>query len=129
MEFAFLIGRIALGAYYIYNAFNHLKNVNFLAGYTASKGIPAPKLAVIGTGLLMLVGGLSIILGIQPYLGALLLVVFLLPTAFMMHNYWTVSDPQMRMGEQINFLKDLALAASTLMFFAIPTPWSLSLGL
>lgn len=129
MEFAFLVGRIGLGAYYIYNALNHFKNVDFLAGYTASKGVPAPKLAVVGTGLMMLAGGLSIMLGIQPLLGALLLVVFLLPTAFLMHNYWTVTDPQARMGEQINFLKDLALASSTFMFLAIPTPWALSLGI
>jgi uncharacterized membrane protein YphA (DoxX/SURF4 family) len=129
MAIAFLIGRIVLGAYYLYNGYNHLKNIDFLAGYTASKGVPAPKLAVVGTGLMMLGGGLSILLGLQPYLGALLLIVFLLPTAFLMHNYWTVSDPQARMGEQINFLKDLALAASTMMFLAIPAPWALSLGM
>ncbi|HEY3313496.1 MAG TPA: DoxX family protein [Anaerolineales bacterium] len=129
MATAFLIGRIVLGIYYVYSGYNHFKNLDFMAGYSASKGVPAPKLAVIGTGLMLVIGGLSVLLGIQPYLGALLLVVFLIPTAIMMHNFWTVSDPQMRMGELINFEKDLALAASALMFLAIPAPWAFSLGM
>jgi hypothetical protein len=33
-----------------------------------------------------------------------------------------------RMGEMVNFNKNLALAGSALMFLAIPQPWPLSLG-
>lgn len=127
MAIAFLIGRIVLGAFYLYNAFNHFKQIDMLSGYAASKGVPAPKLAVGGTGLMLLLGGLSILLGFQPYIGAILIVVFLVPTAFMIHNFWTVSDPMAKMGERVNFLKDIALAASALMFLAIPTPWLFSL--
>lgn len=128
MEIAFLVGRIILGIYYLFNAYNHFKNAGMLSGYAASKGVPSPKLAVASTGLLLLLGGLSILLGYQPYIGAILIVVFLVPVAFKMHNFWTVSDPQMKMGEMVNFLKDIALAASALMFLAIPTPWAFSLG-
>lgn len=127
MNIAFLIGRIILGAYYTFSGYKHIKNLDFMAGYAASKGVPAPKLATLGTGLMLILGGLSILTGILPALGALLLVVFLVPTAVMMHNYWTVSDPMVRMGEEINFQKDIALAASALMFLAIQSPWVLSL--
>ncbi len=127
MAIAFLIGRIVLGAFYLFNAFNHFKQIDMMSGYAASKGVPAPKLAVGGTGLMLLLGGLSILLGFQPYIGAILIVVFLVPTAFMIHNFWTVSDPMAKMGERVNFLKDIALAASALMFLAIPTPWLFSL--
>jgi putative oxidoreductase len=127
MAIAFLIGRIVLGAFYLFNAFHHFKEINMMSGYAASKGVPAPKLAIGVTGLMLLLGGLSILLGFQPYIGAILIVVFLVPTAFMIHNFWTVSDPMAKMGERINFLKDIALAASALMFLAIPTPWLFSL--
>lgn len=127
MAIAFLIGRIVLGAFYLFNAFNHFKQIDMMSGYAASKGVPAPKLAVGGTGLMLLLGGLSILLGFKPYIGAILIVVFLVPTAFMIHNFWTVSDPMAKMGERVNFLKDIALAASALMFLAIPTPWLFSL--
>ena len=127
MEIAFLVGRIVLGVYYLFNASNHFRNLNMMAGYAGSKGVPAPKLAVAGTGLLLLLGGLSILLGYQPTIGAIL-VIFLVPVAFMMHNFWAVQDPQMKMIETVNFMKNLALAASALMFLAIPQPWPLSLG-
>lgn len=128
MEIAFLIGRIVLGVYYLFNAFNHFRNLDMMAGYASSKGVPAPKLAVAGTGVLLLLGGLSILLGIQSTIGVILIVVFLVPVAFMMHNFWAVQDPQMKMMEMVNFMKNLALAASALMFLAIPQPWPLSLG-
>jgi uncharacterized membrane protein YphA (DoxX/SURF4 family) len=127
MQIAFLIGRIVLGVYYLFNAFNHFRNLNMMAGYAGSKGVPAPKLAVAGTGVLLLLGGLSILLGVQPTIGVILIVVFLVPVAFMMHNFWAVQDPQMKMMEMVNFTKNLALAASALMFLAIPQPWPLSL--
>ena len=127
MATAFFIGRIILGVYYLFNAVNHFMQLEMMSGYAASKGVPAPKLAVGGSGLLLLLGGLSILLGYQPYIGAILIVVFLVPVAFMMHNFWTISDPQAKMGEMVNFLKTIALAASALMFLAIPTPWPFSL--
>ncbi len=127
MAIAFLIGRIILGAFYMYNAVHHFMGIKMMSGYTASKGVPAPKLAVAGSGLLLLLGGLSILTGYQPYIGAIMIVVFLVPVAFMMHNFWAVSDPRAKMGERVNFLKDIALAASALMFLAIPTPWPFSL--
>jgi putative oxidoreductase len=127
MAIAFLIGRIILGVYYLYSAVHHFMGIKMMSGYAASKGVPAPTLAVGGSGLLLLLGSLSILLGYQPYIGAIMIVVFLVPVAFMMHNFWAVSDPQAKMGERINFMKDIALAASALMFLAIPTPWPFSL--
>ncbi len=127
MEIAFLIGRIIVGLYYLFNAFNHFTQTNMLAGYAGSKGVPSPKLAVLGAGVLLLIGGLSILTGFQPVIGVIALVVFFLPVTFMMHNFWAVKDPMQRMGEMVNFLKNLALLGSSLMFLAIPQPWPFSL--
>lgn len=87
MEILFLVGRIVLGVYYLFNAFNHFRNLEMMTGYAASKGVPSPKLAVVATGVLLLLGGLSILLGYQPTIGVLLIVIFLVPVAFMMHNF------------------------------------------
>ena len=128
MEVIFLIGRIVLGIYYLFNASNHFFQAEMLSGYAGSKGVPAPRLAVFGSGWLIALGGLSILTGFQPYLGATLLVLFLVPVAFFMHNFWAIEDQQAKMVEMVNFIKNIALAASALMFLAIPTPWPLSLG-
>lgn len=55
--------------------------------YSKSKGVPAPGLAVFITGIMLLLGGLSILLGAYVSIGAILLVIFLFPTAFIMHNF------------------------------------------
>ncbi len=125
-----LVGRIIVGAYYLFNALNHLVFApGQLAEYAASKGVPLPLLAVIVSGLLLLIGGLSILLGIFPRIGVLALVVFFLPVTFWMHDFWTIQDPQARMIQMVSFLKNLALMASALMFLAIPEPWEPSLKL
>jgi uncharacterized membrane protein YphA (DoxX/SURF4 family) len=127
MEVAFLIGRIILGVYYLFNASNHFFRLEMMSGYTASKGVPAPKLFVIVSGVLLLVGGLSILLGARPAVGVIALVLFFLPVSFIMHNFWAVQDPMARMLEMVNFTKNMALMGAALMFLAIATPWPFSL--
>lgn len=122
MDLAFLIGRILLGVFYLFYALNHFQNTEMMTGYAASKGVPSAKLAVQGTGLMMALGGLSFITGILPTIGAILIIVFLLPTTIIIHNFWTLKDPMARLGDMTNFMKNMALIGSTLMFLAIPQP-------
>jgi putative oxidoreductase len=126
MNVLFLIGRIFFGGYFIQAAYNHLAHVKMMAGYAGSKKVPAPQMAVIGTGILLLLGGLSILLGAFPTVGLILLIVFLIPTTFTMHAYWLDTDPGMKMGNTVNFYKNLALLGAILIMFIIPKPWPLS---
>lgn len=115
----FLIGRILLGGYFVYSAFNHFKHLVGYTGYAQSKGVPHPRAAVIATGVMLALGGLSIILGLYIVLGMWLLVLFLIPTTFMMHKFWKVIDPMARQGERINFFKNLALIGALLMLSSL----------
>jgi putative oxidoreductase len=90
-----------------------------MAGYAASKGVPQAKLATIGGGVLMLVGGLMVLLGIYADLGALLLVIFLVPTAILMHAFWKETDPATKQMEMIHFQKDIALAGAALVIMGL----------
>lgn len=128
MKIIFLIARTVLGLYYLFSASNHFFQLTMMAGYAASKGVPAPEAAVILSGILLLIGGASIITGYKPTIGVIALVIFFIPVTFIIHNFWTVSDQMMRMGEMVNFLKNIALMASAVMFLAIPQPWPKSLG-
>lgn len=69
----------------------------------------------------------SLLLGYHPTIGGALLVIFLLGTSFGIHNFWTVQDPQAKMGEMTNFLKNMAILGLLLMTLAIPQPWQVSL--
>ncbi|HEV8659787.1 MAG TPA: DoxX family membrane protein [Thermoanaerobaculia bacterium] len=128
MSIALLIGRIIVGLYYINSGLHHFRALNTMAGYAGSKGVPAPKLAIAGSGLLLIIGGLSLGLGYNPIIGIAAVCLFMIGVTPVMHNFWTVTDPQHRMTEMINFTKNLALLGSTLMFLAIPQPWPYSLG-
>lgn len=128
MTILFLLGRIIVGGFFLMNALNHFTQVGAMSGYAKMKGVPLPTLEILGTGLLMGLGGLSILVGYMPTFGVALLVIFLLPTSLMMHNFWTIEDPMARMGDQINFMKNMALVGALLMFLAIPQPWPFSLG-
>lgn len=128
MAIAFLIGRIVFGAYWLHAAYGHLVHPGGMVGYAQSKGVKSPKLAIVGTGLLALLGGLSILLGAWPVVGVALLVIFLVGVSFKMHAFWSATDPMAKMGDSINFWKNMALVGALLMFLAIPQPWLYSLG-
>ena len=68
------------------------------------------------------------LLGVCPTVGIILLIVFMLGTTFTMHNFWTVTDRQMKQADRINFLKNMAIIGALLMLLAIPQPWLFSLA-
>ena len=124
----FLVGRILFGGYFVMSGMNHFMKMGMMSGYAGSKGVPSPKLAVIVTGLLLILGGLGILLGVYIHWAVLALGVFFVPVTFKMHNFWAVKDPQMKMMEMVNFMKNMALLGAALMTLGI-TNWSYSLGI
>ncbi|MFL6129261.1 MAG: DoxX family protein [Mycobacteriales bacterium] len=118
MDLLVLIGRILFSALFLGSAVGHLTQSKAMAGYASSKRIPSPAAAVVGSGVLILLGGLSVLLGVWPDLGALLLIAFLVPTALLMHRFWTERDPMLRQNDQAHFMKNLALAGAALVMFA-----------
>src|SRR5882762_8610508 len=108
MNIAFLIGRIIFGGYWLMASFNHFKNPNYMSEYAKAKGTPSPEVAVAGTGVILLVGGVSMLLGVYPVVGIILLIIFLPGVSFQMHNFWKVADAQAKQIDMINFTKNMA---------------------
>jgi putative oxidoreductase len=127
MNTLFLIGRIIFGGYFIYKGIYHFIGFGMMTQYAKMKGVPYPAIAQGMAGLMLLLGGLSIMFGIYPSVGIVLLVAFMVPVTLMMHNFWKLDDHQMRMADKVNFTKNMALLGAILMLFAIPSPWHLSL--
>ena len=117
MDILLLVGRVLFSLIFINSGLAHLTKLEAMTGYAQFKKVPAPKLAVIVTGLMIILGGLYIALGVYADLGALFIAIFCLVSAFMMHNFWTISDAQAKQGETVNFFKNLALAGAALMIF------------
>jgi putative oxidoreductase len=112
------LGRLLFGGYFIFNGINHFRSLNAMAGYARLKGTPFPEFSVGFSGLLLLVGGVSVLLNIFPVVGLIALVAFLIPVTFVMHAYWKVQDAQAKMSEMVNFMKNLALLGAVLIVLA-----------
>jgi putative oxidoreductase len=127
-----LVGRVLFSLFFLMSGYNHLTKTSMMAQYAGSQGMPAPTLAVAVSGVMLLAGGLSFLLGYQVRWGALLLVVFLVTAAVTMHKFWGVADPMMAQGQFINFWKNIVIAGATLIIYYYatlhPEPWPYSLG-
>jgi putative oxidoreductase len=114
MKTATLIGRILYSLIFLAAVPGHFSAQTI--GYAASQGVPLANLAVPASGILALVGGLSIALGYKTRWGALALIAFLVPVTLMMHNFWAVTDPMMHQLQMVMFLKNVALIGGALTF-------------
>lgn len=113
MKYIVLLGRILYSAVFLMSAPGHFTAAT--VAYSAGKGVPLASIAVPLSGAIALLGGLSILLGFKAKYGAWLIVIFLVPVTFMIHDFWTVSDPMMRQMQQINFMKNLAMLGAALL--------------
>ncbi len=126
MKAAFLIGRLVFGGFFLYNGINHLKERKSLGQYAGAKNVPMPEVVVVATGVALVAGGTSILLGVKPKLGAAAIAGFLAGVSPVMHNFWNVQDPNQRMNEMVHFSKNLALLGGALALMGMDEPWPAS---
>jgi putative oxidoreductase len=115
----FLIGRILFVLIFISSGVNHIMNQKAMGQYAKSKGVPMAEQGVLVSGIAMIIGSLLIVLGLIGDLGALIILVTLVPTTYFMHPFWKEKDPQMKMTEMINFNKNLALIGASIIIFVL----------
>jgi putative oxidoreductase len=108
------IGRVLFSLIFVLSVPNLFKAATI--AYAASAGVPLANIAVPLAGILALVGGLSIALGFHARVGAIALLVFLVPVTLYMHTFWGLSDPQAVQLQQAHFMKNLALMGGALFF-------------
>jgi len=126
MKAAFLIGRLVFGGFFVYNGINHLKQRKQLAQYAETKNVPMAEAVVAATGVALIAGGTSILLGVKPKLGTAAIAGFLAVVSPVMHNFWSVEEPGQRLNEMTNFSKNMALLGSALALMGIDEPWPVS---
>lgn len=119
MDILLLAGRIMFGGYFAMMGMMHFKNLKMITGYAASKGVPLPSLAVMGSGLMILVGGLGVIFGQYIQISLALIAIFLLFVTPKMHTFWKETDPNKKMSEMQSFLKNMTMFAATISLLAL----------
>lgn len=107
MQIFVLLGRILFSSIFILSSYKHLLPSTIKFG--ADSGVPFSHILVPLSGVIAFLGGLSILLGYKAKLGAWLLVLFLIPVTYQMHQFWAISNPATAAIQQVMFMKNLAL--------------------
>jgi len=128
--FLTLVARLAIAAIFLSSAvMNKIPQFSSVVEIMDAKGIPQPKIMLAGAIAFLILGSLSLILGFWTRGGAFLLLVFLAAATYYFHAFWQLpadTPPEARMGEQIHFMKNLALMGGMLFILANGGgPWSL----
>lgn len=67
-----------------------------------------------GAILFLLLGGTMVLLGYRSSLGAILLLMYWIPVTFIVHDFWSYPEEQIRL-QKILFMKDMAIIGGLLM--------------
>ena|SRR5690348_751458 len=107
-----LFGRVFFSLIFVVAGLNHFSKQ--MIAYAASQGVPLASVAVPVSGIIAIVGGLSILLGYRGKIGAWLIVLFLIGVT-PMHNFWAVKDPMMAQIQMIMFMKNISMLGGALL--------------
>jgi len=124
--FVALLARFALVAIFLVSTVaNKIPQFSQTVEYMAREGVPIPKAALAGAIGMLLLGGLSLLLGAWTRIGAFLLLVFLGAATYYFHDFWTLPDALQRQVQLIQFLKNVAIGGGLLSIMAFGAgPWS-----
>ena len=119
MKILFWTGRILFSLIFVMSGLNHFGQLEAMAEFAGSRGIPAPRFFTAASGVVILAGGVSILLWWMVPIGTWLLVGFLVAAALLVHDFWAIEDPRAKQTELAHFMKNLSLAGAALMLFVL----------
>lgn len=112
--FGILIGRILLVLIFLKSGAGKIENFGGTAQYMASHGIaPYTNFFLVGAIFFELAGSITLILGYYARFGAMLLLIFLIPTTLIFHTNF---------GDQIQmimFMKNVSMFGGLLVLLAV----------
>jgi putative oxidoreductase len=118
MDWVLLIGRILFAVNFIVAGLGfHVRQRVMATEYARSQGAPLPELTVPGSGIVIAVAGVMVILGFWVDLAALALAANVLAFAYWMHAFWKLEDPAERANQMAHFFKNVQVAGAALILF------------
>jgi putative oxidoreductase len=130
MGVVFLIIRFIVGGYFAWQGAQHLDAYGrkHLVAHARTKNLPMPLVAVPLFGLMLTIGGVSLVTGLFPAAGVAVLWTVLIPAAFLVHGFWRNGDASARAIERRRFVWNVALAIVALTLLLVSRPWPMTVG-
>lgn len=116
-DLALLTGRILLAALLLPSGVKKLMDIGGTTQMLAAKGLPLPELFALAAGVTETVVPILLVLGLVPRVTAVLAGGFVVVATLTSHRFWEIADPAMAMGQQIHFLKNMAIVGGTMFYF------------
>ena len=112
------VGRLLFVGLFMSTAVNHIRSRDRYVAIAKGR-IPIPYVAGWPAGVWLLLADTSLVLGVWPDIGALMLAAFLVPITILFHPFWTISDPAQRRTQEMNFYRNVSLVGAALALFAL----------
>lgn len=113
------MGHILFGGVFVWLGILNFVKLKEKTIKAQSKKVPFARWSVAGSTLLIILGGLSIMSGYQTKIGSMLLIVFLIPSTLIFHDFWNAKEPAIKEADLIHFSKNLALIGAVLTFLGL----------
>ncbi|MDB6081270.1 MAG: hypothetical protein JWO53_542 [Chlamydiia bacterium] len=121
-SFVQLIGRFCIAALFILAGVEKILSWDQTVEFMRTQGLAdMTEVICAATIFLEVFGGLCFAFGLRRKFFATLLALFLIPTTYVFHNFWDLTDPVLRQEETVEFLKNLAIFGGLLCFIATPS--------
>jgi uncharacterized membrane protein YphA (DoxX/SURF4 family) len=113
-----LIGRILFAYFFgVVAGVGHFRRDQMMRGYARQAGFPVPAIAGWVAGLWLMLGAVSVGLGIWPDIGSLMIGAFVIPAALFFHRYWTLEDEMQKASQRQLFYRNLVILGAAVVFF------------
>ncbi|AFZ45320.1 DoxX family protein [Halothece sp. PCC 7418] len=109
MNYLPLLGRICLCLIFFNGALGNFTTFSETQARMAEMGLPSPSVLLLGNIVFQVIGAISLLLGLKVKWGAVILIIFLIPTTLVFHPVWVDSE------ESIAFFKNLGLIGGLLL--------------
>lgn len=109
-----LLARILLMVLFIMTGWGKMVHFDGTTAYMASLGAPLPMVAAAIAVIMEFFVGILLVIGFYTRPLAVLYAVFVLGTALLGHQYWTMVDPE-RAANIINFYKNISIIGGLLL--------------
>jgi uncharacterized membrane protein YphA (DoxX/SURF4 family) len=112
------LSRVLLSLPFLYSGIDKVRHWAAAQREVTASGLPWPTLLHTLTVLVQLGAGLSVLIGVEARVGALLLCLFLVPVTLLYHPFWKRSGPDF-VAEADHFLLNCAVVGGLLMIVAL----------
>jgi len=109
-----LFGRIGLSAIFLLAGIHKLLNFEFYQKSLTERGFQYIPILIVVAALVEILGAISLLLGWKTRWGAMLLLLFMIPTTVIFHNFWDYAEPALRDLQMNMFFKNIAILGGLL---------------